>query len=343
MSIIAELRSLFEIAQNLYNIREAMKGNQKDLKRLLDRCQDFRSFVDSLKQQEASPDLIPSATQNSARKLLALLQDIWKFQDKIQRSTLRGALKRLAFCQTISTEIASLNQRLTELAIELNVGQQLDQARRQREDVEDTRAMFEATVEEIMAEIQEQEGHIEGQIEELRREMTSTLRACLEAVSGLNASSSSASATASMAEAELEQMISQAVQALERKLDGHFAAIRSQIFDLGVQGLAADLSDIKLEMVQSNQEILEASRRFTESIQTKQIDSFTTSTSKANVTGTPQQSAPVTSTSRVDITLNEATNNVSVTTASETSSLAPIVNSVPIRNITRQQVSKTHH
>lgn len=116
-----------------------------------------------------------------------------------------------------------------------------------------------------MVEIQRRGNCIEEHIDELRKDMTNTLQECLEAVSGLRGKMNS-SASTGLSAAEVAESVVIAVQSMEKTVDICYAGIQRELSVLGktadainsgVQDLAQELSDIKVEIVRSNQEILE--------------------------------------------------------------------------------------
>eukprot|EP01031_Cornospumella_fuschlensis_P025388 gene25388-30656_t len=160
MSFITDLKSLFGIFQSLHDFQKPIAGNQADIARLIDRCVIFESLIATLKTQQNAAASVPSARQQSVRSLLAFFQEVKRQHDKLQEKTLVAFAHRLTHRSSISTEIALLNARLSELAGELDIALQIDEVQQRREDLADLKAvLLDAALDEITL-----ESHAQGSV-----------------------------------------------------------------------------------------------------------------------------------------------------------------------------------
>eukprot|EP01031_Cornospumella_fuschlensis_P030325 gene30325-36645_t len=154
MSFLTDLKTLFGVFQTLHDIQHQMAGNQADIARLIDRCMIFESLIATLKTQQNTAASVPAARQQSVRRLLAFFQEVKRQHDKLQEKTVVAFAHRLTHRSSISAEIARLNTRLSELAGELGIALQIDEAQQRREDLADLKAVLDAALEEITLEVQ---------------------------------------------------------------------------------------------------------------------------------------------------------------------------------------------
>eukprot|EP01031_Cornospumella_fuschlensis_P025379 gene25379-30646_t len=167
--IITDLQSLFGVFQTLYDIRQRTVGNLADITRLIGRCMIFESLIATLKTQQNTAASFPAARQRSVSSLLAFVQEVQRQHAQLQEKTTVAAFAhRLTHRSSISAEIAQLNVRLCELAGELGVALQIDEAQQRREDLADLKAVLDAALEEITLEVQAQGDRVEQRLAELQ-------------------------------------------------------------------------------------------------------------------------------------------------------------------------------
>lgn len=126
-----------QIVQTLYNVRQTMKSNWEDMNLLLDRTQTFHTFILQLKSDCETGIQLSPATSIGVQDLLRVLQDIAAFdQAYFQNKSVFSfsAVKRLAFSGSRAKNIAALDTRLTNCAVQLGIGQNIDSEKHRKVD-----------------------------------------------------------------------------------------------------------------------------------------------------------------------------------------------------------------
>lgn len=147
------VESLLNTLENLKKKRPEIHESCRDLLRLCSRCEIFSVVLMELKNH---PMMLNDLTESENELLYDLhttVQNICTFiDDNVNRTDLK-AITQLDFRLSYFTDLAQLNQKVTQLIEALNLQEQIDLDRVRDEDLEDAKESFEYIIRKVIQEI----------------------------------------------------------------------------------------------------------------------------------------------------------------------------------------------
>lgn len=153
------------ILHELYKVKEQLDSNYTECIRLCDRCLAAKQPLEVLMQNSQGIN----SKKVSLQTFLSVLNETKEFITKYKEQTAWRLITKIAFRNSFTEDLSNLNIRLNQCLLDLHLGIAIDNESQRREDLEDSRKGFDASVRMTLEEISVQGDRAEESLAELKQ------------------------------------------------------------------------------------------------------------------------------------------------------------------------------